>query len=332
LSSRVLILNHERKSTDCCNRFRPNADNEFDSYHECFECGWQGTSLEGLVPQTFFQSGLNTGLSASAADLWVCLICGFTGCGASHGRHIQRHYEETLHSYAQNCDTRQVWDFAGDGYVHALILKDNSLHQLESSNPGSSDLFTPHFSYQQALWEERAPLNGEQETSLVSAKLEAAARHYNQLLAWQLEQNRLLYETRLQRIRDSIPATASATLSNSNVSGSTAYPSSSSSSASNKARLTSHQQAAGRGAGKGPGASSWRENMLLSLRSERAKVVKQLEGAHSRLARAETEFAVLRELNDAFARNGETLQGRVDAAANALHEQENTNRYVIYMF
>ncbi len=303
-----------------------------DSYHhECFECGWQGTSLECIVPQTFSESRLNTDISASAVDLWICLICGFTGCGASHGRHIQRHYEETLHTYAQNCDTRQVWDFAGDGYVHALILKDNSLHQLDSSNQGSGHLFTPHFSYQQALWEERAPLNGEQETSLVSAKLEAAARHYNQLLAWQLEQNRLLYETRLQRIRDSIPATAAATLRSSDISGSTAFPSSSSSSASNKSRLTSPHQAGGRGAGRGPRASSWRENMLLSLRSDRAKVLKQLEGSHSRLARAETEFAVLKELNDAYARNGETLQGRVDAAANALQERENTYRYVEYM-
>ena len=195
---------------------------------------------------------------------------------------------------------------------------------------GSSDLFTPHFSYQQALWEERAPLNGKQETSLVSAKLEAAARHYNQLLAWQLEQNRLLYETRLQRIRDSIPATAAATSGNDNVGGLNTFPSSSSGSASSKSRLTS-QQAAGRGAGKGPRASSWRENMLLSLRSEKAKVLKQLDGAHTRLARAETEFAVLKELNDAYARNGETLQGRVDAAANALQEQEDTNRYVRYI-
>lgn len=282
--------------------------------------------MEYTPSHSYVGSALNTELSVPpATDLWVCLICGFTGCGASHGGHIQRHYEDTLHTYAQNCDTRQVWDFAGDGYVHALILKDNSLLHLDVSQE-TDHTYTPHFTHQQALWDEGVPLSGEQETSLVSAKLEAAARHYNQLLAWQLEQNRLLYETRLQRIRDSIPGSAIVA----GPRGPTSFPSSSSNSNSSRgsivARSASHMTA-GRGAGKGPRASSWRENMLLSLRSERAKVSKQLEGAHARLARAETDFGVLLELNDAYMRNEETLQSRVDAAAAALQEQEDAHRY-----
>ena len=57
------------------------------------------------------------------SGLLVCVICGHVGCG-QYGRrgHAKLHYEESLHAYALEMDTQQVWDFAGDGYVHRLIV------------------------------------------------------------------------------------------------------------------------------------------------------------------------------------------------------------------
>ena len=63
------------------------------------------------------------GLTNSSQDLWVCLVCGFVGCGRSHQSHIRAHYEQHLHAYAMNTGDRRVWDFAGDGWVHRLILQ-----------------------------------------------------------------------------------------------------------------------------------------------------------------------------------------------------------------
>lgn len=272
--------------------------------------------------------------SVPPVDLWLCLICGFTGCGASHGGHIQQHYEETLHTYAQNCDSRQVWDFAGDGYVHSLVLKDSSLLQLdaEGAQGGSAPQLTPFHIEQQALWRtDQGPDRGkgsDQEASLVNAKLEAAARHYNQLLAWQMEQNRLLYETRLQRIRDSVPS------ADSNKTGQLSKSTSGALSAGPAGKAKSGGFSASFRAEKGPRAStsstsgsSWRENMLSSLRSEKSKVARQLEAAQERLARARQEADLLGDLHAGLSGNRDEWQRRVDFAAAALRDQELAHKY-----
>lgn len=265
-------------------------------------------------------------------DLWLCLICGFTGCGASHGGHIQQHYEETLHTYAQNCDSRQVWDFAGDGYVHSLVLKDSSLLQLDAdgAQESAAPQLTPfHIEQQTLMWgaNQDRGRGSDQETSLVNAKLEAAARHYNQLLAWQMEQNRLLYETRLQRIRHSVPPADSnktAKLSSSPAgtasTGPTGKAKHGGSSVSSRAEKSPRVSSSG--------GTSWRENMLCSLRSEKSKVLRQLEAAQERLARARQEADLLRDLHAGLSGNKDEWQRRVDSAASALREQEFAHKYV----
>lgn len=158
----------------------------------------------------------------------------------------------------------------------------------------------------------RPPLSSEQEDALVSGKLEAAARHYNQLLAWQLEQNRLLYEARLRRIRDSMPAADSARSTASNASGA-------------KPTIISSSSGGGGRGGKGVSeGANWRENMIASLRTERVKVGKQLEGAKERLERARKEAAMLQELRSGLESNRQEWQRRADSAAGMLRDVQTT--------
>ena len=44
----------------------------------------------------------STAQAEASCDLWVCLLCGFIGCGSSHCNHIRQHYERHLHAYAMN--------------------------------------------------------------------------------------------------------------------------------------------------------------------------------------------------------------------------------------
>lgn len=294
------------------NRFQHDSMEASDT--ECFVCGLRSG-----------EHGLGT---AHPSDLWLCLICGFTGCGARHGGHIQRHYELSLHTYAQNTETRQVWDFAGDGYVHRLVLNSTAntadLLSGEDINNMLSNASTKmvEVSAPQSLLETRdprAPLSSEQEQHVVSAKLEAAAKHYNQLLAWQLEQNRLLYETRLQRIRDSA--------GNSNT---TASDQAGSQVPAPISGIKSSVKT-DKGVGKGPNkyfGPTWRENMIASLRNERMKLLKQVEGAKERLTRAHREVEVLQELNASLTINQTEWQKRVDIAAKCLANAEATYRWV----
>jgi BRCA1-associated protein len=218
-------------------------------------------------------------------DLWCCILCGFMGCGRSELFHIRQHYEETLHAYCMNTETRRVYDFAGDGYVHRLIFQkaeeileftrsgesspsqnpslqttgENSSHYLklvEMPNPRQNSSEFSRSRY--------APLTTDQEEMLVNRKLEAAAFHYNQLLGWQLEKNREIYESRLQRLRaftnhegGGVGGIRPLKASNSSLPSSSIAPS-----------------------------SSWAENVVRSLRREKAKIQRQLDGVQQRCAAA----------------------------------------------
>lgn len=53
--------------------------------------------------------------------LWICLVCGHVGCGRGEGSHALAHYRATQHAYSMNVETRRVWDYAGDNYVHRIV-------------------------------------------------------------------------------------------------------------------------------------------------------------------------------------------------------------------
>ncbi|CAE7620676.1 ETP1, partial [Symbiodinium microadriaticum] len=74
-------------------------------------------------------------------DTWVCVVCGFVGCGILRSNHIQSHYEAHLHAYAMNTTTKRVWDFAGEGYVHRLILyRSDDSTNMEHNRVSSSHM------------------------------------------------------------------------------------------------------------------------------------------------------------------------------------------------
>ncbi|CAI0542831.1 unnamed protein product [Linum tenue] len=53
-------------------------------------------------------------------NLWVCLLCGFVGCGRYKEGHAVRHWKRTEHQYSLDLRTQQIWDYVGDNYVHRL--------------------------------------------------------------------------------------------------------------------------------------------------------------------------------------------------------------------
>ncbi|KAI7995463.1 BRAP2 RING ZnF UBP domain-containing protein 2 [Camellia lanceoleosa] len=56
-------------------------------------------------------------------NLWICVICGFVGCGRYEGHSI-RHWKETQHCYSLELDTQRVWDYAGDNYYFESFLRE----------------------------------------------------------------------------------------------------------------------------------------------------------------------------------------------------------------
>ncbi|KAK9100707.1 hypothetical protein Scep_024137 [Stephania cephalantha] len=122
-------------------------------------------------------------LCGASENLWICVICGFIGCGRYKERHAIQHWKDTQHCYSLDVKTQQVWDYVGDTYVHRLNQSkaDGKLVDLNSSCGSLSDDC------------ESCALGSESGISIavLDSKI---VDEYNRLLASQLENQRQYYE------------------------------------------------------------------------------------------------------------------------------------------
>ncbi|XP_039166209.1 BRAP2 RING ZnF UBP domain-containing protein 1-like isoform X2 [Eucalyptus grandis] len=120
-------------------------------------------------------------------NLWVCLICGFVGCGRYKDKHAISHWKNTQHCYSLDLRTQQIWDYVGDTYVHRLnqskadgkLLEMNSYCESLEGDCGSCGC------------SEDSEISG----ALFSSKIEAIHADYIHLASTQLEAQRKHYES-----------------------------------------------------------------------------------------------------------------------------------------
>ncbi|KAL8502014.1 hypothetical protein ACS0TY_021224 [Phlomoides rotata] len=124
----------------------------------------------------------------TSENLWMCIICGFVGCGRYKEGHAINHWEETEHCYSIELETQRVWDYAGDNYVHRLIQSktDGKLvelnHHCSHNNDGYDDCM------------------GNSDT--LDNQFEYIKNEYNELLISQLESQKNYYEFKLQQFEE----------------------------------------------------------------------------------------------------------------------------------
>ena len=61
---------------------------------------------------------------AMQETLWVCMTCGFIGCGRYTGEHAAMHYNDTGHPYSLELATLRIWDYVLSEFVHRVDLLD----------------------------------------------------------------------------------------------------------------------------------------------------------------------------------------------------------------
>ncbi|KAG2779221.1 hypothetical protein JG687_00006880 [Phytophthora cactorum] len=152
---------------------------------------WEGSSCP-VCRYSHGDIGSSCEVCGTAEHLWICLICGHVGCGRYSGEHAKEHYQDTLHTYSLELETQRVWDYAGDGYVHRLILNKQDGKFVEFPSPNN-------------LSGERSqtpPTTSAEEEEGEHRKLEKLAVEYNFLLKSQLEEQRLYYERLLARVEE----------------------------------------------------------------------------------------------------------------------------------
>ncbi|KAL4180075.1 hypothetical protein AMTRI_Chr13g90340 [Amborella trichopoda] len=124
----------------------------------------------------------------TSENLWICVICGFVGCGRYKEGHAIRHWRETQHCYSLELETQRVWDYVGDNYVHRLIQSktDGKLVELNYHCRHGDDCGAD---------------TGISE-ALLNSKVEAIVKEYNDLLTSQLENLRKYYESLLVEVKE----------------------------------------------------------------------------------------------------------------------------------
>ncbi|CAH1800491.1 unnamed protein product [Owenia fusiformis] len=109
---------------------------------------------------------------SSQESLWICLICGYVGCGRYVGGHAYSHFQETEHTFSMQLGNNRVWDYAGDNYVHRLVQNkgDGKLVQVDErgnvvDNDEKIDSLTLEYTY------------------LLTRELESQRRYFEEKLA-----------------------------------------------------------------------------------------------------------------------------------------------------
>ncbi|KAJ9610437.1 hypothetical protein H2200_005214 [Cladophialophora chaetospira] len=119
-------------------------------------------------------------------SLWQCLICGKVGCGRYESKHAYAHFEETGHTFSMDLESKRVWDYIGDAYVHRIIQ--------DAAIPGEKLVELP------GRRREPTALQGQEDIDM--AKMDNIALEYTHLLTSQLESQRAYFEEVVERAAD----------------------------------------------------------------------------------------------------------------------------------
>lgn len=131
----------------------------------------------------------------TSENLWMCILCGFVGCGRYKEGHAARHWKETQHCYSLELETRRVWDHAGDNYVHRLI---------QSKTDGKLVELNHHCAQSDGCGSCKCGLGAELTDAHLDSKVEAIVNEYNELLTTQLESQKLYFESLRQEVVEEI--------------------------------------------------------------------------------------------------------------------------------
>mmetsp|Transcript_9980 Transcript_9980/g.16569 ORF Transcript_9980/g.16569 Transcript_9980/m.16569 type:complete len:352 (+) Transcript_9980:3-1058(+) len=119
--------------------------------------------------------------------LWVCLTCGFVGCGRYSQGHAANHFSETKHVFSLEMATMRIWDYVASEFAHRGDLLE--CPSVRRHHPQWADVALPWEDGKAtgtikkgASLEEASPkkatMIGEEYEALLQSALEDQAQHY----------------------------------------------------------------------------------------------------------------------------------------------------------
>lgn len=124
----------------------------------------------------------------SCSDLWICLVCGYVGCGRYAGGHAHKHFLDTQHCYSMELGHNRVWDYVGDNFVHRLVQNTSDGKLVEQEAGGGEE------------GKQRSSVGGLHVDN--DEKMDSLQLEYTYLLTSQLESQRAYFESKLCRVEE----------------------------------------------------------------------------------------------------------------------------------
>jgi hypothetical protein len=295
-------------------------------------------------------------LNQSSEDVWLCLVCGFTGCGWQAHNHIENHYQETLHTYAMNIHhPNKVWDFAGNGFVHRLILQrseeetEREIGMLEDDNeqgeeqdydeeethererqkrnrtkvteftgPPNDTSSSSSFPFPHDTRSSVPPIDEEHQELFINNKMDKLLSQYQQMLVWRMTQNRLFYEEKLNNIWSSVQNYCNSSSGSAGLEGKEEVP--------NPGRSLSQENGNNKESGCSSSSSSvpWMKNLKLSLVHEQHRLLKQCDSLRENTLRLKHEEEITKEFHKHLVINRKEWEERVVKAKERFQQTEKT--------
>lgn len=106
-----------------------------------------------------------------AEELWTCLICANIGCGRYKKAHGKEHFLNTSHSLTVEIISQCVWDYEADNYVHRLLHSGKGVLVLDTEF-----------------------------NQIPKENVERMITEYNHLISSQLEQQRIMFEQKIENV------------------------------------------------------------------------------------------------------------------------------------
>ncbi|KAK1743859.1 ubiquitin carboxyl-terminal hydrolase-like zinc finger-containing protein [Skeletonema marinoi] len=71
------------------------------------------------------------------STLWVCLTCGYVGCGRYTRKHAAQHYSDERHPYSLELATGRIWDYDSGTFAHRKDLMECPVLSMTWGNADS---------------------------------------------------------------------------------------------------------------------------------------------------------------------------------------------------
>lgn len=138
-------LKPQHLCSPCCSNNLHDCDNINDHPHLCRNeklfIPWEPPShcvTCHIISNTLEQSSLMCHDCGMTSTLWICLTCGYIGCGRYTRKHAAQHYNDHKHAYSLELATGRIWDYGCGNFAHRKDLMECSVLSMKWGNADSS--------------------------------------------------------------------------------------------------------------------------------------------------------------------------------------------------